>query len=74
MSKIIIQNNSEADWDLCLKLVSDVIALGRISKNNTQYCYATRIYRINNVKLKHSYMVYAAKNKRSDRFLIFNDA
>lgn len=55
-SKLIIKNESSADDFTCLHLVMSVIKLGRISKNDTQYCY---------VCASDNYVVYTdlTKNK-----------
>ena len=66
--KIIIENRAWFEMRLALELAADVVAQGRISNNNTQYCYGTRF----TVDDK-SVMVAAFKNKKSDRLVIYEE-
>ena len=43
MSRIIINNRSRVSDFKALELVQKAIEPGRISNDNTQYCYCTRI-------------------------------
>ena len=43
MSRIIINNHSRVSDFKALELVQSVVKEGRISNNDTQYCYCTRI-------------------------------
>ena len=63
MSKIIIYNESNLHDTVALDKVASVIAEGRISNNNTQYCYATT-FGLAGVA------VLAGKNKHSDVFWV----
>lgn len=67
MNKLIIENRSELTDKQCLHLVERVIESGRISNNNKQYCYLTRLKYINNW-----YSVSTDLNEKSDRFVITN--
>lgn len=63
MDKLIIENKSEMTMSEALRYAINVIDQGRISANNTQYCYVTEY---TNDKV----IVYAAKNKKSDKLII----
>ena len=65
MNKIIIDNKTELSDITALTLACEVINQGRISNNNTQYCYVTRV----EFKGKY-YMIYSDLNKKSDRLVI----
>lgn len=59
----ILDNLSDTE---ALKAVLKVIELGRISNNNTQYCYATQL-----TLLGMTYIVYAEKTKGGqDKFIV----
>lgn len=60
MEKIIIENRSSLPLLIVMECVKEVIKLGRISNNNTQYCYCISFTSIN---------VITDKNKMSDRFI-----
>jgi hypothetical protein len=63
VSKIIIYNESRFDDAFALDKVKSVLAEGRISNNNTQYCYATT-FKLSGVA------VLSGKNKHSDVFWV----
>ena len=67
MSKLIIHNQSDLSMEDCLELVNGVIALGRISNNNKQYCYAVAT-KVNDKE----YSIYSKLNKSSDSFIVQN--
>jgi hypothetical protein len=54
MNKIIIHYDDISDT-LALEHILEVIGQGKISKNNSQYCFITRF--------KSGYTVFADKNK-----------
>jgi len=68
MSRIIIDIRDDIDPEVALRRIAHVIAGGRISKNNTLYCYGTtwedgicvhtRDYRKNDC-----FVVYTSKKK-----------
>jgi hypothetical protein len=68
MNKIIIENRSALLDEDALELIQKVIKLGRISNNNTQYCYLT-VFTID----KYKYQVSTDLNKCSDRFVIIKE-
>ena len=69
MSKLIIENRTKGLSDYqCLAYIQKVIGQGRISNDNKQYCYLTAF---NNVGGK--IMVATYLNKKSDRFVIYDD-
>jgi hypothetical protein len=68
MNKIIIDNRSDLFADEAFELVLRVIKRGRISNNNTQYCYLT-VFTIDPCK----YQVSTDLNKCSDRFVIVKE-
>ena len=65
MDKIIIENRTDKHMNEVLGYVAAVIQGGRISNNGKQYCYATRF--------KENIMVYTDLNKKSDRFIIWQE-
>ena len=65
MDKIIIENRTDKHMNEVLGYVAAVIQGGRISNNGKQYCYATRF--------KENIMVYTDLNKKSDRFVIWQE-
>jgi len=67
MSKLIIDNRTELTDFEAITLVGRVIKQGRISNNNKQYCYGTRV----TIEDKE-YMIWTDLNKKSDRFVITN--
>jgi len=67
MAKIIIDNRSDLLIEECLDLIKTVVGYGRISNNNTQYCYATTF----KIRGEH-YAVTTDLNKESDRFVVQN--
>ena len=70
MSRIIIDNRSDADDALALQLVQTVIEGGRISNDGKQYCYYTTFFAQNDGT---RYGVATDLNKCSDRFTVVND-
>ena len=68
MGKLIIENRTLALSDYqCLAYVEKVIAEGRISNNDKQYCYLTAFN-----KVSGKIMVSTDLNKKSDRFIIYD--
>ena len=65
MDKIIIENRTDKHMNEVLGYVAAVIQGGRISNDGKQYCYATRF--------KENIMVYTDLNKKSDRFIIWQE-
>lgn len=63
MSKLIIENRTDLDMLKVLGLVHSVVAQGKISGSGDkkQYCYAMTF---------DKYVVWATKNKKSDRVTI----
>lgn len=64
MSRLIIENHSSLSDAQALDYVAHVIRMGRISGNS--YCSATR-WRNNGI------VVYASRNKASDRLVVCDD-
>lgn len=71
MGKLIIENRSKTltDQDAC-RLVMKVIEGGRVSNNNTQYCYLTSF---NYGVTKEKYLVSTKLNKNSDKFVVYDN-
>ena len=68
MSKLIIENRTKGLSDYqCLAYVQEVIAQGRISNNDKQYCYLTAFKKVGD-----KIMVSTDLNKNSDRFVIYD--
>lgn len=67
MNKFIIDNRTTLNDKEVLKAVLAVVELGRISNDNTQYCYGTEITIKDN-----NYLVWTSLNKKSERFVIVN--
>lgn len=63
MNKLIIQNNTGLSDEKILEYVLGVIRLGRISNNDTQYCYHT--------SFEDGIEITSYLNKKSDRFVIY---
>ena len=61
MNKLIIKNQSQASDIEAVQLVLDIMKLGRISNNGTQYCYYTTHGKLG---------VASYLNKESDRFVV----
>ena len=68
MGKMIIDNQSSADDIDALDMVQIVIAGGRISNNDKQYCYYTTMSYGGG-----RYGVATDLNKQSDRFVVVDD-
>ena len=69
MSKLIIENRTKRLSDYqCLAYVEKVIAEGRVSNNDKQYCYLTAFGKVGG-----KIMVATDLNKNSDRFVIYDD-
>ena len=66
MGKLIIDNRSKFDDMAAMTIISLVIKRGRISKEGTQYCYATTF----TIGKEDQVMVYTDLNKKSDRFVV----
>ena len=60
--KIIIENRTKMPMEYVLDHVRQVLAKGRISNNQTQYCF--------HVSFADGIGVSACKNKHSDRFVV----
>lgn len=67
MEKIIIKNLSDLPINVAFALVLDVMEMGRVSKNNKQFCYLS-IHTINGIE----YSVNTELRRRSDVFIISN--
>lgn len=67
MDKLIIQNESDLRMEDVLAVLIRIVAVGRVSNNNTQYTYLTAF----TVNGKH-YHAVSDLNKKSDRFTIYN--
>jgi hypothetical protein len=65
MEKLIIENRTDQSLLTLLGYVQTVLSQGRISKNNTQYCFLTTF--------KDGIVIAADKNKASDRLVIEYD-
>lgn len=65
MAKIIIDNKTELPLVTAIEMVIQVIKQGRISNNNTQYCYATTFEVVG-----ENYAVTTGLNKGSDKFVV----
>lgn len=66
MEKIIIQNESDLPMSHVLRLVEDVVKMGRISNNEKQYCYLAA-YTVGEKK----YHIVSDLNEKSDKFTIY---
>ena len=66
MSKLIIQNYSDADDAMVLRLVGKVISEGCVSRG--QYCYVTCFTLVCGSVID----IHASKNKKSDKFTALN--
>ena len=66
MSRLIINNRTNVPMTDVLECVDTVIRLGRISRNNTQYCYLTS-FDING----EEYHVVTDVRLRSDAFTFY---
>ena len=65
MSKFIIDIEDDVGDYEAINALLDVIALGRIFKNNTMYCHHTEIYNGINVTA-----IERTKDGKSDKFII----
>jgi len=65
MDKVIIENQTDQPMIRILAYVSAVIRQGRISNDGKQYCYATRF--------KGNIVVVTDLNKKSDRFVVYQE-
>ena len=65
MDKIIIENQTDLPMIRAISYVAAVIREGRISNDGKQYCYATRF--------KGNIIVSTDLNKRSDRFVVYQE-
>jgi len=65
MSKIIIDNRSDLPDIDAIDVVKRVVKMGRISNNDSQYCYLSVLTVGDTV-----YRISTDLNKKSDRFLI----
>lgn len=71
MGRVIIDNRSSQSDMVAVSACQKVMRNGRISGagDKKQYCYATRVFTQDSPNL----MVYASKNKCSDRFTVTDD-
>jgi hypothetical protein len=68
MSRIIIDVRDDIDPAAALLYVGNVISLGRISKDNTQYCYITTfedgvVVAVRDERKSDCFVVYQSKKK-----------
>ena len=68
MQKLIIDNRTQISDTDALALVLNVVKQGKISNNETEYCYGTSF----EIGVK-KFMVWTNKNKKSIRFVITKD-
>ena len=69
MGKMIVENRSTISDCAAMGLCVRVMQQGRISNDDKQYCYATRF-----VVTDHgAVMVATVLNKKSDKFVVYND-
>lgn len=68
-NKLIIENRTDLSDFEALELVSKVVKMGRVSNNETQYCYGTTINSFGKI-----YGIWTCLNKCSDRFVITKQA
>lgn len=61
--KLIIENRSALTMAQILPYVERVISMGRISDNNTAYCYVTTF--------TNGLIIAANRNDKSDRFVVY---
>jgi hypothetical protein len=66
MNKLIIENKSDLSMIDVLELANKVLKLGRISNNDTQYCYLVSFEIQNN-----EYHIVSDLNKKSDKLTIY---
>lgn len=64
-NKLIIDNKTDLSEKESLELVYEVVKMGKISKNNTMFCYGSTIFK-NGIE----YGIWSNKNRRSDKFTI----
>ena len=67
-NKLIIDNRTDISDMEALRMVIEVVEMGRISNDGKQYCYGTSI-----AKGSLDIMIWAYLNKKSDRFVIVED-
>jgi hypothetical protein len=70
MGKVIIQNKSSEHDLIALRLVGEVIKMGRMSGQG--YCSATVFEHTFFDVMSHDVAVRATRNKMSDRFVVFD--
>ena len=63
MEKIIIENRTTLPMERVLPFVASVLSRGRISNDDTQYCYHT--------SFADKIGVTTFKNRASDRFIVY---
>ncbi len=69
MSKLIIENRTKRLSDYqCLAYVKKVIAQGRISNKGKEYCYLVAFKKVGGKVIVVTYL-----NKKSDKFVIYDD-
>ena len=65
MEKLIIENRTKFTWLELMPYINAVLEQGKISNDNTQYCYLTKF------KNKEDISISSDKNKKSDRLVIW---
>jgi hypothetical protein len=65
-SKLILVNHTELSMQDFLILATEVVKMGRISKDNKQYCYLTS-FKINN----EDYHIASDLNNKSDKLTFY---
>jgi len=64
--KLILENKSDLPINVFLDLCKDVISMGRVSNNDTQYCYLTA-FQVNG----EVYHIVSDLNNKSDRLTLY---
>ena len=65
-SKLILENRTDLPMLDFLRLAQKVVSIGRISKNNKQYCYLTS-FRIDG----QEYYIVSDLNEKSDKLTFY---
>ena len=71
MSRIIIENKSNLQDSEAVELAMNVMKGGRVSNFGKQYCYLTIVH--NWQGTGKDYQIASFQNKKSDRFVIYDD-
>lgn len=72
MTRIIINNSSDASDLETLEMVKEVVLSGRVSNQGKQYCYLTVFQLASRDDKTRHYSVASFLNKKSDVFVILN--